>query len=287
VAAAGTWYAARGPSHGLRRLPRILLALGFLAVVGATGLLGQVFVVVFVGTTALASRSLTSSLVHLLIGWLVLFLMTPFYHPYSRLWLPVTAFGWTLTGGAFAMILERSDPPGSRPAAAAARPPRDPVVALGILCVFVFFFGMARSDVSTSQRISAMLGPSDSLRLACRGLARELPRDVGNLRLYARPPVTFYLSDRVPVSPQPDLEHLLAPGDSRTWALLDMAMLPQSGAGARPAGLDERWTVVREVGTTLNLATLLDIDPAAATDGAGDPSAPLLLLRPKLPGGKP
>ena len=90
----------------------------------------------------------------------------------------------------------------------------------------------------------------------------------------------------VAVYPQPDLEHLLATGDPRSWALLDMAMVRQQrGARERSCRIDRAaGTVVREIPTTLNLPTLLDIDPSAATSGAGDRSAPLLLLRPKPSG---
>ena len=42
---------------------------------------------------------------HLLcIGWVTLSVLTPFYHPYARLWLPVEAFGWLLMGGVFVGI---------------------------------------------------------------------------------------------------------------------------------------------------------------------------------------
>ncbi len=80
--------------------------MGFLAVIGASELLGVVLVILLLATTALSSKSLTGSLIHLLTGWFVLLLLTPLYHPYARLWLPVAAFGWIVMGGCFAGILD-------------------------------------------------------------------------------------------------------------------------------------------------------------------------------------
>ncbi len=283
VAAVGAWGATRDRFQELGRLRRTLLPVGFLVVIGATELLGLALVILLVWTTALDSKRLTTSMVHLLAGWLVLFLMTPLYHPYARLWLPVEAFGWLFMGGGFAVILRRFNAVEPGTGRGGILPtPRDPIVALGVICLFVFFFGIGRDIMSPAHTVSTMLGPSDSLRQACRILSRDLPEDARALRLYVRPPVTFYLAGRIPVYPQPDLEHLLATGNPRSWALLDMAMIRQQRGGReRLAGLIDRWTVVREVATTLNLPTLLDIEPSAAMNGAGDLSAPLLLLRPK------
>jgi dolichyl-phosphate-mannose-protein mannosyltransferase len=279
-----TLAATRGRPHGLRRFPRRLFRMGYLAVISATGLMGMVLVILFLGTIALSSKRLTIALIHLMTGWFVLIVLTPFYHPYARLWLPVEAFDWILMGGAFSVILVRSEPVVPRAAGVdTVQPPRVPIVALAVICVLAFF-GIGREHVSSSVRVPTMLGPSDSLRQACQILSRDLPGDLESVRLYARPPVTFYLAGRIHLTPQRDLDHLFAPGDPRSWALLDMAMVRQElGARERLADLIDRWTVVREVSTTLNLPTLLDIDPSAATNGAGDRSAPLLLLRPKPP----
>jgi hypothetical protein len=96
--------------------------------------------------------------------------------------------------------------------------------------------------------------------------------------------VAFYLAltGRVAASREPDLGHLLKRGDASTWALLDMALIrqdrvPQTELEGALAG----WVVVKEVSSTLNLATLLDIDPSAATGGSEGARAPLRLLRPQ------
>jgi dolichyl-phosphate-mannose-protein mannosyltransferase len=286
AAAAGTWATAAGWTRGPRRFPRTLLDSVFISIICATELLGLVFVILFLYTTSNTLKSLAISRIHLVVGWVALLILTPCYHPYVRLWLPIEAFGWMLMGGGYAAILCRSDPGGLRAAAGVTvRPPRDSVVAFGVLCLFTFFFGIAPINLTSEDRISNVFAPTDSLRRACRAISSELPKECIGLRLYARPPVTFYLSGPTPVYPQPNLDRLLAPGDSRTWALLDMAMVKQqAGAQERLAELIEHWDVVRDVPTTLNLPTLLDIDPASATSGAGDRSASLRLLRPKRPG---
>ena len=81
---------------------------------------------------------------------------------------------------------------------------------------------------------------------------------------------------------QPDLRRLLEPGITTSWAVLDMAMVRQaisSGQGSRPSARD--LGLVREIPTTLNLPTLLDVDPSAASGRSIDASAPLRLLRPR------
>ena len=105
-----------------------------------------------------------------------------------------------------------------------------------------------------------------------------------DLRVYARPPLAFYLAlaGGVSVHRQPDLAHLLEPGNSTSWALLDLALIRQENIPEQDLDrLLAGWTLVREIPTTLNPPTLLDIDPAAARGDMIDASAPLRLLRPK------
>jgi dolichyl-phosphate-mannose-protein mannosyltransferase len=110
----------------------------------------------------------------------------------------------------------------------------------------------------------------------------ELPRDVKVLQAYARPPLAYYLAlgRGVTVHRQPDLAHLLATGSTNSWALLDTALIRQQNIAKQD--LDRMltgWTLVREIPTTLNPPTLLDIEPAAARGASIDASAPIRLLR--------
>ncbi|MGP0066709.1 MAG: ArnT family glycosyltransferase [Isosphaeraceae bacterium] len=221
----------------------------------------------------------------LLLGWLVLSILTPFYHPYARLMLPLQSIGWLFLGGTFAIIrshvkIRAGDTSwrGVEPSVSLAR---FAVASFG----FAIVLALIAPDLRSESRPADLFQSSDSLRLACRSISGDIPKDVTSLRLYARPPVTFYLSGTVPLYPQPGLERLLTTGDPRSWALLDMAMVRQEAMpNERLAGLLGKWDVVRDIPTTLNMPTLLDIDPAAVTSGAGDRSASLLLLRPRRPG---
>jgi hypothetical protein len=139
--------------------------------------------------------------------------------------------------------------------------------------------------LSLESRVSTLLAPTDSVRKACGKIVSELPGDLKSLRLYARPPVTFYLAGRIPILPQPDFTSLVA-GESASWALVDKAMVWQQNGGQEDmAGLPAAWSVVHKAPTTLSLPALLDIDPAAAVNGRWDRSAPLFLLRRVRTGG--
>lgn len=288
AASMGIWAASAGWRAGVRGTPRTLLHLVFLSIISVTELLGFLLVFAFLTTRLYARATFRIAVLHLVAAWLVLFLLTPWYHPYARLWLPIEAFGWLLMAGAYAEVFRRSEE--STPAhgrSVGVKSLMDPLVALGVICVLVFF-GIARRNPTTKDRISTLLGPTDSLRRACKTISGELPREIGGLRLYARPSVTFYLSGSTSVLPQPSLDRLLAPGDTRTWALLDTAMTRQeTDASERFTRSGDRWILVREFPTSLSLPTLLDIDPSVAASGAGDVSAPLRLLRPRRPGEAP
>ena len=58
---------------------------------------------------ALGSRMkfATSAMCVLGVGWALLAVLTPFYHPYARLWLPVQALTWVFVGGLFVSIRSR------------------------------------------------------------------------------------------------------------------------------------------------------------------------------------
>ena len=230
-------------------------------------------------------RHVSLALCLLLVGWSMLFFLTPFYHPYARLVLPLQAFNWLFMGGAFTLIRSHAKF-------------RDSVIrhdfvesfiSLPVFTVFSIGLCLAVAlvvpDTRTQSRLEDLLQPSDDVRRACVLISRDLPKDITTLRLYVRPPVTFYLSGTVPLFPQPSLDRLLSSSDSGGWALVDMAMARQDGiTEARFSEMIHQWVLVRDVSTTLNLPTLLDIDPGFATRGAGDRSASLLLLRPKRPG---
>jgi len=226
-------------------------------------------------------------------AWLGLSILTPCYHPYARLWLPLHFLGWIMTAN---LINERFPTPHQKPGRLPSALETGNVfginiwecIACGIAMLAIEFLGpdMFRSPALGPGELPGPLAPSDSLRNGVRKAVADLPAGTPGLRLLARPPVTFYVGGRVQVQVEPDLTRLLAPGNLRLWALVDLAQLRQEGdPKTASAALLGRWELVREYPTQLSLPALLDIDPAAARAGRSESlSAPLWLLRPRTAG---
>jgi 4-amino-4-deoxy-L-arabinose transferase-like glycosyltransferase len=218
--------------------------------------------------------------------WLVFFVLTPFYHPYARLWMPLEAFGWIIYGyfaGPVAMASYQSKVPISESFG------QNKWLAFwfvgSIVLVGILVFISTPYSRYPAGDDAPLIEPSDSLRIACSQVQADLPKDLTRLRFLGRPPITFYLGTAgVSLAPQSDLNTLLKSGGSSDWALVDDALLRQEPdyAQARKR-LTEGWEVTRKYPTTLNLPTLLDINPAAARGRieASTLECPLWLLRPR------
>ncbi|AMV36316.1 ArnT family glycosyltransferase [Planctomyces sp. SH-PL62] len=214
------------------------------------------------------------------VAWVGLSILTPFYHPYARLWLPIQALGWIAAAG----LVGEWSVPGLDPRAT-LRWRRAPML-VGCCAAAMVQALVTATSVGPVEGRPGLLAPSDSLRRATALALADLPEAAPGLRVLARPPVTFYLAGRGGARVEADAEGLLR-GGGGAWALVDLAQLRQSGEvsdlGAR---LLERWEKVGEYPTTLNLPTLLDVDPGAAARALpGEADAPLWLLRPRRPGG--
>ncbi len=214
--------------------------------------------------------------------WLLLAVLTPFYHPYARLWLPLHAASWIITAGVIASLapLISRSVESPRPVS----PPRRVPVVIGLVATLAI--GHMVLDTPHARPLPGLLEPSDSLRMACQGLARVVPDEAPGIRLLARPPVRFYLSlfGRWPLQTEPDLQSLLSRVDPTSWVVVDEALLRQEGdPSAARRRLLETYVLVREWPTELNLPTLLDVDPTAARRASGARSASLLLLRHERP----
>jgi 4-amino-4-deoxy-L-arabinose transferase-like glycosyltransferase len=272
-----------------RFLPRIVAQVLCLALLCLWLLPNYAWMFVLVWTCFLfipRERSATRAAIVLAAGWGLLLLLTPFYHPYARLWLPLEAFKWILLGGLFVAMRSACEVAG-RGARAAWTHAGDRLPWLALVCVLGGLIQALAADWSARNTFPGVLGPSDSVRLACQSVLRDLPQGVKDLRVFVRPPVAFYLglASHVAIVREPDVDQLLAEGDPNSWALLDLALVRQSPlAGGDLARLLADWTAVRDVPTTLNLPTLLDVDPSAASGRSIDASAALWLLRPKRPG---
>src|SRR5262249_54370658 len=155
---------------------------------------------------ATGMRAPTKAACVLAVGWGLLVLATPFYQPYARLLLPLQAVAWVLMGGAF-MILHRVSE------RLVEMDPRrvwglpETLLRFTSACWLVpLILAVLPRGGAADRPIWELLGPSDSLRQACGSIASDLPEEVETLRLYARPPVTFYLSGKISVAPQPALD---------------------------------------------------------------------------------
>lgn len=121
-------------------------------------------------------------------GWLVMAVLTPFYHPYARLWLPLHAFGWVALAG---LVLDDQVVRRLRAASLAA-------------AIIAAVFADAVIE-PRARSLGSPIAPTDALRSEIAGLANHIrfqgavyPTPVRVL-LLARPTVLFYLA------PQTDL----------------------------------------------------------------------------------
>lgn len=219
----------------------------------------------------------------LVVGWIVLSILTPFYHPYARLWLPIEAFGWLVFGGTI-LSLWRSiaETLMSELASQETWPSRLcwrgailPLTCLGVV--------LALSTVCQSDWPS-VLAPSDSLRTACAEAVQFLPRDVPRVVVLARPSALFYLTMAgLPLDRQGDLAGVSRRADGKAWGIVDAVQLRQEGVPSLPdKRMGDGWAVVRVFSSLMTTATLFDVDPAATRLKSSqiNANAPFFLLKP-------
>jgi hypothetical protein len=210
------------------------------------------------------------------VWWLALSLITPWYHPYARLWLPLVALGWILVGGLVPTLwkswIARGEAP-SRHLKAGA------LLGLGIFLIAVYQQEKARP-------LPGLLARTDSFRRHLPDLAPDPNRaEYDLLLLLARPHATLYTfaSGRVPyLKKMRGLDQLLAEAAPGSWALVDEVMLRQEGdLEAARRRLLERYELVRGWTETLSPPTLLDVSPRAAFGDTSAREARWMLMRPK------
>jgi dolichyl-phosphate-mannose-protein mannosyltransferase len=231
------------------------------------------------------------------VWWLVLTFLTPFYHPYARLWLPYEACHWMLMGWLVAVGLPTIPGRLREGFEASSRPRRVRMVQIWWWITFLLglTIGLATwlAIKQSAQIEPGLFARSDSLYQATIEVSAVLPDQVKGLRLLARPPVTYYLAGRVDLYPMAGSDSLLTPGDPRIWALVDSAVLRSEsgpisiGSGRHPLDrFADHWEVVQEFPTNPSLPTLLDLDPGLARPSSADRSYPLWLLRPRTAKGR-
>ena len=208
-----------------------------------------------------AARSLGVALV-------LMVALTPFYHPYARLWLPIHGLSWLIVGGGMAEAV------GSRS------------FGRGRLIVVVAAITLAFA-ATRSRPLPGLLGPTDSLERIAEAIGDALPRHVRAIRAYARPPL---LRDLQRIKQRPTvgrLDGLMAferVEANDIWHVVDDYLLTTAG---QPTAVElpiwEKWEVVARLEETPSPAALLDVDPSASRPR----SFGVWLLRPRPPGTTP
>ncbi|HWE36136.1 MAG TPA: glycosyltransferase family 39 protein [Isosphaeraceae bacterium] len=180
----------------------------------------------------------------LAVAWVVLSILTPFYHPYARLWLPVLAAGWIIAGGIIAAEM-KGEPGLTGEGKRMGRLRTALFVAAAVACLLTLVSrirtiqhrpgppGSGWAFVEPQPR-PGLLRPTDGLRVAVT--TRLVPRlrgdKVDSLVVLARPSALFYLAstwDR-PSRRLPDFETVFRLNDDSRWALLDVALLAQEAS---------------------------------------------------------
>ncbi len=191
--------------------------------------------------------------------WTIMAILTPFYHPYARLCLPMHAAAWVVLGSFAPAIGTVARIPVS---------PRTIAIALAIGVAMI-------QDLAIPPRahpLPGLLASTDSLRMACERLdrTRELAVQSGagpmRIRVLGRPSAVYYLGlfGTGRIYREIDLVGLsenIQPGD---WAVLDDTILPGFEAGK---AFDPRWRRAMSpvlIPDGMSLPTLLDINPNQA-----------------------
>jgi 4-amino-4-deoxy-L-arabinose transferase-like glycosyltransferase len=223
--------------------------------------------------------------------WLVLSWMTPFYHPYGRLWLPLHAVGWVLLAGttvrlgAFrdALHLELSWQSLRRPS------------VLGTLGLIVGCLILGK--LHWSQHVPEPLAsaeifiPTDGLRVFAADLAQDpavnTPQGKRTIRIHARRPLAFYLASQgIPIALVENLQGIGQPGEHRDeLALLDAAL--DNAATKSNLGLYENWHAHLTETQILDPVTRLDVTPENVFNPYPLKRYAIELLSPNLPANRP
>ena len=223
--------------------------------------------------------------------WLVLSAMTPFYHPYARLWLPLHAVGWILLAGVVVTCGPFGAPGDTVPIALRALLARPRVLvrcAVLIACAVLATTHWG-DDTPEPFRLVDFFRPTDNLRNAVDDVVVASPLPVGqgvSLRVLARRPVAFYLAleGKVPFRLVADEAAFAGgPESMKDWALIDDAVLPidrpfrtTGGSGPLSYKRSAHWF------TTLDPVTRLDVVPDSAFTNMLGKAVDLTLLEPIL-----
>ncbi len=203
---------------------------------------------------------LNSSARLLAIGWVTLSVMTPFYHPYARLWLPLHAFGWLILGGILREVFYVTwfKPEPGLKLLRSLRIRWLAGLSLGVLLAYLeSTAGTARAiPLPTPTGLYPISWTKSELMIA----RRSCPLIPGPIRIYARPSLLFYLSMiwQGPVYRTSSAQEALAVNGPSNYTLLDEAIFTADDFAKVPLARSLGWE------EPLSPVTWLDIDPSAA-----------------------
>ena len=214
------------------------------------------------------------------VTWLSMSILTPFYRPYARLWLPLHAAGWLILAWGLSTLGRVSKPafPSDRPN----------LLRWGITLASLAILVLALAGPASERRIpfDRLLDPTDgfkSIAAALESGSSRLPGD--GLLTLARPPLVFYLAlgGKIQARPLDNVGALHQPGARNRWALVDELQLRQAGDPDQiVAELRPRWRIEQVFEDRPNLPTLLDVDPNAAFGPLPTQTSRIFLLAPIL-----
>jgi 4-amino-4-deoxy-L-arabinose transferase-like glycosyltransferase len=206
--------------------------LGLLA--GATALAGIASLPWWAGLIALPWLLIEARPAPRLVGvsWLYMSILTPFYYPYARLWLPLHAAGWLILAWAIVRLgpfaREVRVFPDESPVCDvwALRRPKAWALALFACLVLAHEFGRVPPKAIPLARF---FRPTTFFRNLTADLVKSSifpPSEGIGVRVLARRALVFYLvvQGNIPVRIEPTLEDLVKPGRERDWVIVDHAM---------------------------------------------------------------
>ncbi len=233
-------------------------------------------------------RNSAAEIRFLAISWITLFLLSPFYHPYARLWLPLEQLHWVILGGLVIQLSHQLDGFRGHKLWPLHNHPGWFAGYSAIFISFLIFGPGAPLAGRNSFHHSGLFDPSDSLRLLTGPIADRLTPDVPYLRTLVRPALSNSLSGLIRILPQRDLAQFRLVGNSNSWALVDSTLLTgeltsQTSQKLRflLTPLLEDWEIVGEFPTATTLPTALDLDPNRRQYSRSTSMACVWLLKPR------
>lgn len=203
-------------------------------------------------------------------GWVALTILTPFYHPYARLMLPLQAFSWLIAAGVIGEILPGAKLDDDRAWPVPTRSAR------GLTLMVMIAVGLCLGFFIEPRAVTypAILARSDSLKSVAAQVAVAVtkPGVSTPVSVFARPPLAFYLNTvhGIPTTSLAQYPEFTSSINSsgrppRSWILTD-EVLSFGGPPMRASsgGLSMHGEADRVYQDSLNATTLLDADPRAA-----------------------